>query len=144
MDASASYRIIPELKLIVNVFSGSIMMNEIIDLNQKYIKDNLYNPTFNILNDFSDSIAIGFKMDLDDFWNFFKQEIKLTQRIKVGFILSTPNQRYLLALYKPIANLMKMDVGQFSNFDNYYKWMKFSDEDNQIIQSAIDSLKIIA
>jgi hypothetical protein len=64
---NTSYTIIPELKLIITYCNGRVLMEDIIQLNRNFISDQRYDPSFDLLMDFRESIAIAFKFDILDF-----------------------------------------------------------------------------
>ena len=116
-------------------------MSEITKINIKFMADPLYDPRFDLIMDFSDSMAIGFKVDLLDYIEFFKKNVRLPNRIQVGIVVSTPNQEFLVSLYKPIAALMKMDVGKFRKVTDCLSWMKITEGNKAIVLNKLHSIK---
>ncbi len=142
MNSYSSYKILPEQKLILTNFEGEIEMRDIIKINIEFLGDPLYDPRFDVIMDFTNSMAIGFKVDLMDYIEFFKKNVRLPERIKVGIVVSTPNQEFLVSLYKPIAALMKMDVGKFRRMVDCFKWMKMEDTTKALVFSELNSIKV--
>src|SRR5512133_2000675 len=125
MTTYTSYTILPGCSVILTNFQGKIQMGDLIELNLKFISDPFYDASFDVIMDFSGSIAICYKMDLLEYIEFFKKTIRLKKRVKVGIVYSSPNQYYLINIYKPIASLLKMDVQDFKELDPCLRWMGY-------------------
>ena len=143
MESYSSYTILPESHLIVTNFQGSITIKDIIHLNLLFIADKSYDSTFDLLMDFRDSTALAFKMDITDFFDFFKKNVFLKKRIRNGILHSTPNQKYLVSVYAPTASLMKIDVKDFKEIESYFEWMQYSDDEQLTIKEKLKSIKSI-
>ncbi len=141
MPSFTSYRILPELRLILSNFQGKIKIGDVIQTNLQFISDKEYDSSYDLIMDFSDSIAIAYRMDLMEFVEFFKKSVKLKKRVRIGMIISSPNQNYLLDLYKPIANLLKMDVECFSHIDPCLSWLGYAENEQQIVISSFRNIK---
>lgn len=136
-----SYTILPEYKVILTNFQGKIRMGDLIGLNLQFISDPAYDASFDLIMDFSGSIAIGYKMDLLEYIEFFKKTVRLKKRVKVGIVYSSPNQNYLISIYKPIASLLKMDVQDFKQLDPCLRWMGYAESVRQKIRSTLESIR---
>ena len=49
----------------------------------------------------------------------------------------TPNHHFLISIYKPIASLGKIDAENFKDIKLYFDWMKFSEDEQKVINDAI-------
>lgn len=136
-----SYVILPELRLIVTNFQGKTQLDDVIQLNLKFLADQAYDSSYDMIMDFRDSLAIGFRMDLMDYVEFFKKSVRLKQKIRLGIMYQTSNQEFLLNIYKPIAKLLKMDLEIFLTLDECLTWMKYADEEQVLIKEALSSIK---
>ncbi len=116
-------------------------MKDLIASTVRYMEDPAYDSSFNLFIDFSDSIAISYRLDLFEFVDFFKQSVKLKKPIKVCIIYSSPNQEFLLKIYKPMAKLLKMDLEIFKELRDGIKWMNFNEEQSQILKSNLLAIK---
>lgn len=141
MASFTSYRILPGLRLILSNFQGKIQIGDVIQTNLQFISDKEYDSSYDLIMDFSESIAIAYRMDLMEFVEFFKKSVKLKKRVRIGMIISSPNQNYLLDLYKPIANLLKMEVESFSHIDPCLTWLGYTENEQQIVKSNFQHIK---
>lgn len=117
-------------------------MKDVIQLNLQFITDKIYDPSFDLLMDFRDSTALAFKIDLADFFDFFKKNVVLKKKIRNGILFSTTNQKFLIAFYKPTARLLKIEVEDFTDLKVCLDWMKYSESQQVIVNEALKSLKI--
>ena len=141
MTSYTSYNIHPALRLILTNFQGTIQISDVTQMTLKFINDKEYDASYDLIMDFRDSIAFGFKLDLMDYIEFFKKSISLKNRIQVGIMYSTPNQKFLLSIYKPIASLLKMDVGDFEKIDSCLQWMGYTENDQLLIKESLEKMK---
>jgi hypothetical protein len=141
MENPTSFLIIPELKLILTYFQGSININDIIQMNLQLIADKSYDSTYNMIMDFRDSTALAFKMDITDFFEFFKKTITLKKKIQCGIMYSTPNQKILIAFYIPTAMLLNINAQGFRELNKCLDWMHFTPEEQLKIKEALSSMK---
>lgn len=141
MTCYTSYLILPELKVILANFQGKIKLHELIQANLNFIGDKKYDPLFDVILDFRDSMAIAFGMDMFEYINFFKKSVRLKQRVKVGILYHSPNQKFLINVYKPLASLLKMDVGDYEQIDECLIWMGYSDQDQIQIKASLQGIK---
>ena len=141
MTSYTSYNIHPALRLILTNFQGTIQISDVTQMTLKFINDKEYDASYDLIMDFRDSIAFGFNLDLMDYIEFFKKSISLKNRIQVGIMYSTPNQKFLLSIYKPIASLLKMDVGDFEKIDSCLQWMGYTENDQLLIKESLEKMK---
>ena len=141
MENYTAYTIIPDLKLIITYFEGTVTFNDVIKLNMQFISDKLYDSTFNILMDFRNSTALAYRMDLKEYFEFFKKNISLSKRIRNGIMYRTANQKFIISMYIPIAKLMKIDAKEFETLEKYFTWMEFTAEEQDLIRGKLNSIK---
>jgi hypothetical protein len=127
--------------LILTNFQGKIYLKDLIQCNLNFIADPDYDAGFDLVMDFSQCIAIGYRMDLLEYIDFFKKTIRLEKRIRVGIVYTSPNTGYLVGIYKPIARLMKMDVEGFRQLGPCLQWMNFGEQDQQRIADSLEAIR---
>lgn len=72
-----------------------------------------YDPGMNVFMNLSDCISIRFRFELKSYIEFVKKNVILKSPIQVAYITCSPNQNFLLKIWKPIASIMKIEI--FSN-----------------------------
>ena len=141
MSSYTSYTILPHHRLILANFQGKVHMKDLIQSNLNFIADPNYDPGFDVVLDFSRCIAIGYRLDLMEYIDFFKKTVRLHTTVRVGIIYSSPNTGYLVGIYKPIARLMKMEVEGFRQLGPCLQWMNFGELDQLSIAESLDSIR---
>ncbi len=141
MGKFTSYKILPEQGLIICNYQGEITIKDVIQLTQTFVADSLFKPHFNVLIDFRNSSAIGFRLDIADYVSFFNKTITPKGKVQVGIMYSTPNQEYLLKIYKGFGKLMGLEIEIFKMIDPCLDWMPFSVDDKEIVKRALNSIK---
>ena len=141
MNSFISYKILPQKGLILNNFQNKIQVGDLIKLTLEFMKDPLYNPDFNLLMDFRGSMAIVFRMELADYIEFFKKNVRLNKTIRVAILYTSPNHEFLLKIYKPMAKLFKMDVEKFKDINEAMLWLGINHEDFYLVSSEMNAIK---
>jgi hypothetical protein len=141
MGKFTSYKILTELNLIICNFQGDISIREVMEINLRFINDPEFNPLFNVLLDFRNSSAIGFRLDITDYVSFFKKNISLKEKVQVGIVYSTPNQEFLLKFYKGFGKFLNLDIENFKQLTPCLEWLGFSDHDAALVSDHLNSIK---
>lgn len=141
MEKHLSYTILPELKLVICNYQGEISIKEVTQLTLTFIADPLFNPDFNVLLDFRNSAAIGFRVDITDYVDFLRKTISFKKKVKLGIVYSTPNQEFLLKFYKTFGKLLNLDIENFRQLEQYFDWMQFPENERQLITDSLQSIK---
>lgn len=141
MGNFTSYSILVRQKLIICNYQGRINIKDVIQLTDKFIHDPDFDVTFDVLIDFRNSSAIGFRMDITDYMNFFKKSVPLKGTVKVGILYSTPNQEYLLKIYRGFSKLLNLDIEIFKPVEPCMEWMGFEGTDKEEVLQALASIK---
>lgn len=141
MKKFTSYKIVPELNLIIGNYQGNIGLKEVMLQTYSFTIDPDFNPEFNVLLDFRNSSAIAFRMDIDDYVRFLKKTLILKSKVMVGILYRTPNQEYLLKIYKGLGKFLNMEIGYFIQLEDCLNWMNFSETEKSFISKTLTNLK---
>ncbi len=141
MKKFTSYKIVPELNLIIGNYQGNIGLKEVMLQTYSFTIDPDFNPEFNVLLDFRNSSAIAFRMDIDDYVRFLKKTLILKSKVMVGILYCTPNQEYLLKIYKGLGKFLNMEIGYFIHPETCMDWMGFSETEKSFISKTLTNLK---
>lgn len=141
LNQFSSYKISKELNLIICNYQGFCTIKDVIALNKLFTADPDFNLNYNVFIDFSDSKAIAFRIELNDFIDFFTKSIKLEKKVRVGSLYITPNQKFLLKVYKSFGRMMNVEIENFNSFDNYISWMNFNNDQKSQLKEILKSIK---
>ena len=95
MRNSAQYIIHPELKVIVEYFSGLVNLYSMIDHQTALIKETLYDPGFNSVTDFRDANFEAKRDDVINYAKFTKSTPRMLGKRKAAILASTPQQNLI-------------------------------------------------
>lgn len=141
MGKYTSYKILPEFKLIICNYQGDISVKDVMQLTQTFVGDELFDPDFNVLIDFRNSLAIGFGLDIADYVKFFKKTVILNGKVLVGILYATPNQEFLLKIYKGFSKILNLEIEYFKQVEPCLEWMRFSGNEADLVIQALNSIK---
>jgi len=136
-----SYAIIPELKLIVCNFQGESTIDHIRQVNMQFFADPRSDSMTNLLLDFRHAVSIAYKFELFQYIDFLKKNTQIKEKVRVGFLIRTPNQKFLVTIYKPLARLLGMDVEYFETLEPCLTWMEIATDDHKEVDSTLTSIK---
>lgn len=136
-----NYKILPERKLIIKYYRGSFSISDFIHTMEVTGKDILYDPTFNVINDFRDAdsaVKIG---DINKFFGHIKGHKKLYGKRKSVLLVRTSGKN----VFTMIRGLLKQEklIG-FKIYDTMTEaltWIDIPISDLDIINSTIQELK---
>lgn len=136
-----SYKILPEKSLILCNYQGHINMKDVMELTLKFTADPEFKITYHVLLDFRHSTAIGFKIDIADYVNFLRNTLTFPKKIKVGILYATPNQEFLLKIYKGFGKFLNLDIEIFKSYTPCIQWMNFQDNEAEQIRQVLSEMK---
>jgi hypothetical protein len=136
-----NYKILPERKLIIKYYRGSFSISEFIYTLEETGKDSLYDPTYNVINDFRDassSLKIG---EINKLFGHIKGHKVLYGKRKSVLLVRTSNRN----VFTMIRGLLKREklIG-FKIYDNMPEaltWIDIPVSDLDTINSTIQDLK---
>lgn len=141
MSIHSSYTIIPELGLVLTYSQGKMQIADLLKLSTDIFQDPAYNISYDLIWDLRASTALGYKMDILEYLEFLKKNLQFKNRVRSGILLSTPNQKFLLSIFKPIAKLNKIDAEYFTEIDKCLKWMGYSESQQMVVNDALAKMK---
>ncbi len=89
----AAYRILPEYKLIIQLYKGDMTLTNLKEYKSKLFSDPAYNPLYSTLEDVSHVYIKALLTDVDEYVNFLKKTINLGyNEAKHSWIYDSVNQ----------------------------------------------------
>jgi hypothetical protein len=144
MNERTSYIILPDLKLIIELFSNSTTINDAIELKKLEIKDVNYDASFNFIVLF---INIDLRstditeIEIKKYVESIKSDKQIIGNRKSAIIAEKPNQVVLGTLYEMIAKELPMNFKIFSTIQAAMFWIGLSSEYESIVLKNIEVLK---
>jgi hypothetical protein len=136
------YKIFPEKRLIVKYYRGETSFKELIECINTTGQDKLYDPNYDVINDFRDSVS-GMKIkEINEIFGYVKGHKVLYGKRKSVLLAKTPNQ----TVFSMISGLIKREslvkIKSFSTLEESIKWLGLPYSDTAIIESCINEFKI--
>jgi hypothetical protein len=140
MSATCSYRILPEFKLVLGKYTGTVSEKDIISLKDTIRKDNAFNRDFNILDDFTDADFNLSAGGPEIILHWLQDNFSSSRRS--ALLTNTPDQVVTITLFKHLEkNKLPMNIQIFSTLASASRWIGISDRNINDIAEVINELK---
>lgn len=141
MIKSTQYRILSELKIMVEYFSLETSLKDKIEHRKRVIQDQYFNPNYNFITDFRDT-HINFSVDdVSAYIEFATNATKMHGDRRSAILTNTPNQTIFTSLYILEVQNSPSHVEIFSTMDAALRWVGLSSVDNIKIEAVINEMK---
>lgn len=141
MKNHANYRILPELKLILECCKGHATVEDAINMKKDEMSDHSYNPNYNIIVDFQEFVAAINTNTTDSVSRFFDFLKVIVLKNKVAFLTAEPHQVVISMILKELSSeLLPLKIGVFSTLDAATKYPGISPERFDLINNHITEL----
>lgn len=141
MNKIASYKIIPGLNLIIEVFGGRITIFDAIELKKREINDKDYNPNFNFIVSINEIDTDG-KQDYDysKYIDTVKENTRMYGIRRSAILTNTPKQVVGGVLYELAARELPMNFKIVSTLEAALTWVNLSIDYKSIVLENIELL----
>jgi hypothetical protein len=140
MSYRSSYRILPELRLVVTRYSGKISEKEIIATKEAVRNDEAFRMEYNILDDFS---GTDFNITRESFSNvltWLKDHFSWERKSAV--IANTPSQVANILRFDSLnRDTLPMNIKIFSTFQAALQWIGIDKNENPQIDAILQLLQ---
>jgi hypothetical protein len=141
MHKIVSYKIIPESKIIIEVFGGKISIIDAIELKKKEVQDKEYNPNFNFIVSINElEFDTNFKFDFSKYIDIIKEDNKIKGIRKSAIITKTPQQVVASTLYELAASELPMNFKIVTTIEAALDWVNLSIDHKPTISENIELL----
>jgi hypothetical protein len=142
MEKIVAYKIIPELKLIIEIFSGKISLDDAIELKRKEVLDRAYNSKFNYIVSINEIESEGrFDYDFSKYIETIKEDNKILGVRKSAIITKTPKQVVAGTLYEIASRELPMNFKIVSSIKAALNWIDISNDFETTVTENIELLK---
>jgi hypothetical protein len=141
MKKHVNYKILPELRLILECCKGEASVGETINMKKNELSDILYNPDYNILVDFQEfetRIDAEINESISSFFDFLRS---INQKCRVAFLTSEPHQVVISMILKRLSSEMpvfRIDV--FSTVEAAVRYLGIPAKNLALIKNKIIEL----
>lgn len=136
--------IVEELKLVIEVLSGTMSLLAIEKYKSNLAADAHFNSNYNLIT-ILDSLLIDVLLtEVEDYVNFLKGRKDIVGERKVAIVSATPNQAIYSSIFKSLNADLSQQVSVFSNLDDAISFLnetKSKDEIHRLVSNAYNSTK---
>ncbi len=140
----STYRILPELKINLEYYSGPTYLKDLIEIRRELIEEKALNPNFNFIVDLRDATFDLNSNVVDEFVNYVKSKTDLLWNRRTALLSLTPNQTAFSLLYISDLGNVPMKINSFYTMESAIQWVGLSSEDQPVIEKAIMEIKLFA
>ena len=136
-----NYHIIKEKKLIVEYYSGSIYLNDFIEIHDRKSNDKDFNKNYNLIIDFRDAEIHLNEKEVLELVSYHKNNEKLFGSRYAAHITKTPKQVVAGVNFDFYNKELPVKIKVFSTLEASLAWVGLTINDKNIIETYFDILK---
>lgn len=126
------YSIIKEKKLIIEVFDGSMTMENFKAFKIKQASDPDFDPTYNNIS-ITDNLIINATINqIDTLVNFLANHAEIIGKRKSAVCVNSQNLLVYTSIYKSLQNKLPQEYQIFSNLSDALNWLDLSESFTEI------------
>ncbi|MCA0151688.1 hypothetical protein [Winogradskyella vincentii] len=119
------YIIVEDLKLIIEYYSGTIKVEDLIGLKEKIKLEPNYDFYYNTILDLRNCNLVLSIDDLHKIYKYFDSNFIKREIRNVAYLADAPNEAALSILFTRIDdNIIEMDKSVFSSTEGVYDWLQ--------------------
>lgn len=136
------YRILHEEKLIVEYYSGDIVLENLIEFKKILLTDPEYNPQYNLLIDLRDATFLLTEYEIKKYLEYAKPVLYLFKKRKSAYLTHTPNQVVFVTFIEYYSEgFLPIEVKIFSTTNAAISWLKHSIYNSDVLENELIDLK---
>lgn len=140
--AILNYKVIPDLNLIIDYYSGTLTLTEILRLKGKQAKDPLWEPHFNTLSDMRDAFIAMDEEEIKTLASYQVKDEKWRVERKTASLTNEANHVVFEKLFNRLKpKNTKVLVKAFSTFEATISWLGYNEEASVIINDTLTELR---
>lgn len=134
------YKIIPELKLIIEFAQGDVFVEDSIGLKKEEVADSLYDASYNFIVVAVNAVMNFTDKQVEDYIDYVKSNESVLGKRKSAIITSTPDQVVVYTIYDITSQMLPMNFKIVSSLEAAMNWTNIAKEYQKQIQEVIDDL----
>lgn len=136
-----SYKVLPDLKIIVEYFEGQINLQDLINFQLNQLKDESCRLDYNDITDVRNAQFVVLKDDLKKYVEFVRNSDAKQHNRKVAIIADNPGQTAITMLYSAYTENLALNNKVFSTIEAAIKWMGMPVDRLSSISDTIELIK---
>ena len=135
------YKILPELKIIIECYCGKINLELATEHKKKEIQDPKYNANYNFIADLKDAELEASDKDVKGYVDFLKIFTDVIGQRKSAILTNTPMQVAITTILKDNSKDMPVNYGIFSTLIAAVNFVDLPNHHYDEIEKIIENLK---
>lgn len=144
MNYRFQYKILPQKKLIIEYYSGTLYREDLIFCKQSLFQNVAYNMTYNILHDFRDVTFEAGLPDVNTFIDFVKTSKVSYAQKKIALLTDHSNQVTMSYLFKMLKKETYLITEIFNTVEGAILWTGLSSAELDYVESILKELRQLA
>jgi len=117
------YKILPEYRLILEIYFGPIQITDVFELKKIQIEDKDYNANFNFIVFVDRAEMLMTESDYEEYVDAIKTNTKIVGERKTALLTRTPHQVVSMYFYEKAGRNLPISYNIFSTLDSALLWV---------------------
>jgi len=123
MENHTDFLIFAEFRLIVELYTGNIKFDDIINLKIRSSREEMYDPGFSVIMDFRAATMVGGSNEVQEYLKKIKSVYSIVGERYVAALASKPNEVVLLTLFELFNRELPINSKVFSTHLAGLNWL---------------------
>lgn len=143
------YKILPELSLIIETFSGNIDIQDVIALNEREIRDKKYKPDFNFIINIQEltintNELASSELEIEKFIEFAVNNALFKNYKKTAVLTSNPNNVVIGTFFINQCANYPIDIKLFNTLESVVKWLGLTDIMTKYVRTKFERMNALS
>lgn len=140
LKSATRFKILPELRLIVEVYQGTLTVEDFIRVKLSEAKNPCYSPEFNVIADMRASIIKPLKKEVGRYAESIQSQPELYGSRRSAILTDTPDHVVAATLYEFINAQTPLRLKAFSLLTACLDWIEVPYDKMDLVQSVLREL----
>ncbi len=143
METSKSYKILPELKIVLDVFSGVTRLREMIEKFTAITSDPSYDPTFHYIGDLRETYVDISPAELKSYVEFLSNTVIAFGEQRAAILVSNPRDTALSYLLMNHTERLPFNISVYSGIKDAMFFVQIDSVHQELIEATLQELKAL-
>ena len=141
MKGNIKYKILPNIRMSLILYSGEISIDMVKSHLQKMGTDELYDPEFNAITDFGDSIPMVNNKEIEEIITFMRSADLVIGERRQAFIFRTPKHQAISSIFSMLAREIPVTFDVVSDLRQAMEFIGMSILEFNLVEDAFREMK---
>lgn len=140
MEKIIRYKILPELRLVIEFAQGDVFLEDSINLKKQQMKDENFDASYNFIVVANNANMNFNEEQIEAYVSFVKSQAALIENRKSAIITSTPDQVVVYTIYDIAVEMLPMNFQVVSTLETAMNWTNVPMEQLEFLKQTIKEL----